>query len=260
MRCAASFFLEIRQYSCEKMSCATQKSLAAGHIMRFQIHPRQYSKYLSRSDFPFQELFAYKGSNQKVDLFFLWDRYFPRNKRSIICIIATFLKISMQHNLHLRRILPCRFVHFAAGGCPSPQNSPLRAAPPPWSTPRGCFFPYSFPPFRISPLFFLPSPSFFSGERPRGLFGSPRDGVGPPRPGPASRFSFCFPLFRFFFFTLSAPPSSFVRNAGPAERVRPGAPLDASQLVVESLRQRADPVLIDLRISHCSTPTLRWAK
>ncbi len=116
LRCAASFFLEIRQYSCEKMSCATQKFLAAGHIMSFQIHPRQYSKYLSRSDFPFQELFAYKYSNQKVDLFFLWDRYFPRNKRSIICIIATFLKISMQHNLYLRRILPCRFVHFAAGG------------------------------------------------------------------------------------------------------------------------------------------------
>ena len=39
-RCAAPFFLEIRQYSCEKMSCATQKSLAAGHIMSFQIHPR----------------------------------------------------------------------------------------------------------------------------------------------------------------------------------------------------------------------------
>ena len=38
-RCAAPFFLEIRQYSCEKMSCATQKSLAAGHIMSFQIHP-----------------------------------------------------------------------------------------------------------------------------------------------------------------------------------------------------------------------------
>ena len=31
-RCAAPFFLEIRQYSCEKMSCSTQKSLAAGHI------------------------------------------------------------------------------------------------------------------------------------------------------------------------------------------------------------------------------------
>ena len=40
LRCAASFFLAIRQYSCEKMSCATQKSLAAGHIMSFQIHPR----------------------------------------------------------------------------------------------------------------------------------------------------------------------------------------------------------------------------
>ena len=43
LRCAASFFLEIRQYSCEKMSCATQKSLAAGHIMSFQIHPRNLS-------------------------------------------------------------------------------------------------------------------------------------------------------------------------------------------------------------------------
>ena len=42
---------------------------------------RQYSKYLSRSDFPFQELFAYKYSNRKVDLLFQWDRYFPCNKR-----------------------------------------------------------------------------------------------------------------------------------------------------------------------------------
>ena len=31
-RCAAPFFLEIRQYSCEKMSCSTKKFLAAGHI------------------------------------------------------------------------------------------------------------------------------------------------------------------------------------------------------------------------------------
>ena len=31
-RCTAPFFLEIRQYSCEKMSCSTQKFLAAGHI------------------------------------------------------------------------------------------------------------------------------------------------------------------------------------------------------------------------------------
>ena len=31
-RCAAPFFLGIRQYSCEKMSCSTQKFLAAGHI------------------------------------------------------------------------------------------------------------------------------------------------------------------------------------------------------------------------------------
>ena len=38
-RRAASFFLEIRQYSCEKMSCAAQKFLAAGHIGSFQIHP-----------------------------------------------------------------------------------------------------------------------------------------------------------------------------------------------------------------------------
>ncbi|MCI6527639.1 MAG: hypothetical protein MR438_01490, partial [Clostridiales bacterium] len=30
-RCAASFFLEIRQYSCEKMSCSARKFLAAGH-------------------------------------------------------------------------------------------------------------------------------------------------------------------------------------------------------------------------------------
>ena len=31
-RCAAPFFLEIRQYSCEKISCSTQKFLADGHI------------------------------------------------------------------------------------------------------------------------------------------------------------------------------------------------------------------------------------
>ena len=41
LRCAASFFLEIRQYSCEKMSCSAQKFLAAGHIGSFQIHPRE---------------------------------------------------------------------------------------------------------------------------------------------------------------------------------------------------------------------------
>ena len=40
-RCAAPFFLEIRQYSCEKMSCSAQKFLAAGHIGSFQIHPRE---------------------------------------------------------------------------------------------------------------------------------------------------------------------------------------------------------------------------
>ena len=39
-RCAAPFFLEIRQYSCEKMSCSAQKFLAAGHIGSFQIHPK----------------------------------------------------------------------------------------------------------------------------------------------------------------------------------------------------------------------------
>ena len=39
LRCAASFFLEIRQYSCEKMSCATQKSLAAGHIVSWKNTP-----------------------------------------------------------------------------------------------------------------------------------------------------------------------------------------------------------------------------
>ena len=50
LRCAASFFLEIRQYSCEKMSCATQKSLAAGHIMSFQIHPRRLKEITTSID------------------------------------------------------------------------------------------------------------------------------------------------------------------------------------------------------------------
>ena len=44
-RCAAPFFLEIRQYSCEKMSCSAQKFLAAGHIGSFQIHPTKQSYF-----------------------------------------------------------------------------------------------------------------------------------------------------------------------------------------------------------------------
>ena len=43
-RCAAPFFLEIRQYSCEKMSCSAQKFLAAGHIGSFQIHPKLHAQ------------------------------------------------------------------------------------------------------------------------------------------------------------------------------------------------------------------------
>ena len=38
-RCAAPFFLEIRQYSCEKMSCSAQKIFAAGHIGRWKNTP-----------------------------------------------------------------------------------------------------------------------------------------------------------------------------------------------------------------------------
>ena len=48
-RCAAPFFLEIRQYSCEKMSCSAQKFLAAGHIGSFQIHPK-YIPYIFSED------------------------------------------------------------------------------------------------------------------------------------------------------------------------------------------------------------------
>ena len=44
-RCAASFFLEIRQYSCEKMSCSARKFLAAGHITSFHIHPDHYINF-----------------------------------------------------------------------------------------------------------------------------------------------------------------------------------------------------------------------
>ena len=38
-RCAAPFFLEIRQYSCEKMSCSARKFLAAGHIASWKNTP-----------------------------------------------------------------------------------------------------------------------------------------------------------------------------------------------------------------------------
>ena len=58
LRCAASFFLEIRQYSCEKMSCATQKSLAAGHIMSFQIHPKLRKQQLCDRQQFFCAIFA----------------------------------------------------------------------------------------------------------------------------------------------------------------------------------------------------------
>ena len=36
----APFFLEIRQYSCVKMSCSARRFFAAGHFASFQIHPR----------------------------------------------------------------------------------------------------------------------------------------------------------------------------------------------------------------------------
>ena len=39
LRRAASFFLEIRRYFCEKMSCSTQKFLAAGHIVSWKNTP-----------------------------------------------------------------------------------------------------------------------------------------------------------------------------------------------------------------------------
>ena len=38
-RCAAPFFLEIRQYSCEKTSCSAQEFLAAGHIESWKNTP-----------------------------------------------------------------------------------------------------------------------------------------------------------------------------------------------------------------------------
>ena len=49
-RCAAPFFLEIRQYSCGKMSCSAQKFLAAGHIESFQIHPSEFNDVLHQLD------------------------------------------------------------------------------------------------------------------------------------------------------------------------------------------------------------------
>ena len=61
-RCAAPFFLEIRQYSCEKMSCSAQKFLAAGHIGSFQIHPR--------SESPLDSLKSKKELREKVNEFF----------------------------------------------------------------------------------------------------------------------------------------------------------------------------------------------
>ena len=62
-RCAASFFLEIRQYSCEKMSCSARKFLAAGHITSFQIHPRALRNEKSP---PFQG--KQRGSNEKHEV------------------------------------------------------------------------------------------------------------------------------------------------------------------------------------------------
>ena len=50
-RCAAPFFLEIRQYSCEKMSCSTQKFLAAGHIGSWKNTP-WVSNFILQSTLP----------------------------------------------------------------------------------------------------------------------------------------------------------------------------------------------------------------
>ena len=84
LRCAASFFLEIRQYSCEKMSCSTQKSLAAGHIFSFQIHPiKIFSRFLIRTSI------SWKNPRMRLHpgIFCLKSQVF-RNRRSIAAISA----------------------------------------------------------------------------------------------------------------------------------------------------------------------------
>lgn len=55
-RCAAPFFLEIRQYSCKKMSCSAQKLLAADHIGSFQVHPSLYATLALCGFFPEENL------------------------------------------------------------------------------------------------------------------------------------------------------------------------------------------------------------
>ena len=75
-RRAASFFLEIRQYSCEKMSCAARKFLAASHVMSFQIHPKKTEAVF---------LVALKGAPGEIEIppgsFSFCNFFFWRSKR-----------------------------------------------------------------------------------------------------------------------------------------------------------------------------------
>ena len=80
-RCAAPFFLEIRQYSCEKMSCSAQKFLAAGHIGSFQIHPKTY--VIDRFSFCSNRIEMEKGGCSKEQPPFLTNE--TEKGRGAIC-------------------------------------------------------------------------------------------------------------------------------------------------------------------------------
>ncbi len=82
-RCAASFFLEIRQYSCKKMSCSARKSSLPVTLPVGRMHPcgqtRAYSAGRRLLSFPFP-LSAYlkaPASRHKLAVFCLLSLYRP---------------------------------------------------------------------------------------------------------------------------------------------------------------------------------------
>ena len=64
------------------MSCATQKSLAAGHIVSFQIHPRSY-KDKRKIEHPREECLVFENTHPAIITKEIWDivQWVRKNKR-----------------------------------------------------------------------------------------------------------------------------------------------------------------------------------
>ena len=80
-RFAAPFFLEIRQDSCEKMSCPPGKFLAAGHISSFQIHTKKEIMIFSQNLVDPQEVLCYYDYTCEKGSYFFAPIFNPRDTR-----------------------------------------------------------------------------------------------------------------------------------------------------------------------------------